>query len=186
MKPSVTVTKDRVPDVLKAVKDLTLKRVLIGIPEDKAARPDDANASNAVIGYVLETGDPSRNLPARPFLVPGVESVTDDAVTKLQRAGVKALEGDTQATETALTSIGLNAAGAVKDKMDAGPFAPLADATLRARISAKKGGDAGASAELKRREQGLPPSTDYAQPLIDTGNLQNSITYVIRDVRTRR
>ncbi|WP_242013170.1 hypothetical protein [Acetobacter sicerae] len=186
LKPGVTASKDRVAEVMKAVKDLTLKRVMIGIPEEESARPDDAEASNALIGYVQETGCPERNIPARPFLVPGVQSVTEDAIKRLASAGKKALEGDAQATEIALNSIGLNASGAVKDKMDVGPFKPLADATLEARIRRGGGSEVGATEELERRKGGLPPSTDLAQPLIDTGNLQNSITYVIRDTRTRR
>ncbi|MFS8371236.1 hypothetical protein [Acetobacter indonesiensis] len=185
MSGGVTVSKDGVPALLAAIKDLTLKRVMVGVPAENAERPDE-KANNALIGYVLETGDPSRNLPARPFLVPGVQSVQEEAERRLEKAGKSALEGRRSDVQAQLTSVGLICAAAVKDKMDTGPFAPLADATLRARIRAKKGGDAAAAEELANRKAGQPPGTELVPPLYDTGNLQNSVAYVIRDIRTRR
>jgi len=186
MRPTVTITKDGLPALRRAVTAMTSKRVMIGIPEEGAERDDGGDASNALIGYVLETGDPERNLPARPFLVPGVRSVEEQSVQRLRKAGQAALMGDAGIVDQILAAIGLSAEAAVKDKMDAGPFAPLADATLEARIRSKKTGDAGAAQELANRRAGMAPSTDLAQPLIDTGDLQNHITYVIRDVRNRR
>jgi len=174
------------PALKKAVTAMTSKRVMVGIPEEGAERDDGGDASNALIGYVLETGDPSRNLPARPFLVPGVREIEASAMSRLRAAGLAALAGDSASVSQALSAIGLEAQGAVRDKMDTGPFAPLADATLEARIRSKKAGDAGAAQELANRRAGMSPSTDLAQPLIDTGDLQNHITYVVRDVRDRR
>lgn len=186
MKTGVTIKANRLPEMRKAVTALTSKRVLVGIPEENAERNEGGDASNALIGYVLETGDPSRNLPARPFLVPGVAEVEQQSINRLRKAGEAALRGDATAVETALAAIGLSAEAAVKDKMDVGPFVPLSDATLQARIRAKKAGDAGASQELQNRRAGMAPSTELAQPLIDTGDLQAHVTYVIRDIRTRR
>ena len=181
---TVTVTKDRVPDVLKAIRDLTNKRVMVGVPAESAERAD-SEVTNALIGYVLETGAPERNLPARPFLVPGVENCQETVAARLKKAGVSALSGNSGDVTTQLNACGLIAVSSVKDKMDTGPFTPLADSTLRNRVSRGGGAQVGAAEELASRKAGNPPGTDLAQPLIDTGNLQNSITYVIRDNRER-
>jgi hypothetical protein len=66
---------------------------------------------------------------------------------------------------------------AVRTKITDGPFAPLADSTLRARA---RRGRKGAVAELKSRAQGNAPNNANAKPLIDTGQLRKSITYVVR------
>ena len=180
----VTVTKDQVPALLKAIQSLTNKRVMVGIPAEGAERPD-SDVTNALIGYVLETGAPDRNLPPRPFLVPGVKNCTDAAMARMKRAGVSALMGDMSAVDNQLNAVGLMAVGSVKEKMDTGPFVPLANATLEARVRRNDGAQVGAAEELDSRRAGNPPGTNLAQPLIDTGNLQNSITYVIRDNRDR-
>lgn len=186
MKTGVIIKANRLPEMRKAVTALTSKRVLVGIPEENAERSDGGESSNALIGYVLETGDPSRNLPARPFLVPGVSEVEQQSIIRLRKAGKAALRGDIAAVDQALAAIGLSAEAAVKDKINDGPFAPLADATLEARIRAKTAGDLGAAQELTNRRAGMAPSTELAQPLVDTGELEGKIKYVIRDIRTRR
>ena len=154
-----------------------------------AERTDDEEGgdqvTNALIGSVLETGAPERNLPARPFLVPGVQNCQDAVTSRLKKAGISALSGDSADITTQLNACGLIAVSSVKDKMDTGPFTPLADSTLRNRVSRGGGSQVGAAEELASRKAGNPPGTDLAQPLIDTGNLQNSITYVIRDNRRR-
>lgn len=181
----VIVTEDKVPALIKAIQSLTNKRVMVGIPAEHAERPD-SEVTNALIGYVLETGAPERNLPARPFLVPGVRNCTEDAMARMKQAGVSALMGNMSDVNNQLNAVGLMAAASVKDKMDTGPFVPLANATLEARVRRNDGAQVGAAEELASRKAGNPPGTDLAQPLIDTGNLQNSITYVIRDNRDRR
>ena len=179
---SVSVSKDITSEILARVQELTSKRVLVGIPEDASARPD-GEVGNALIGYVQENGCPELNIPARPFLVPGVASVQDKAVRRLESAGKAALEGNAAGAMNQLNAIGLEASAAVKDKMDTGPFTPLADSTLRGRVRRRGGSQVGAKEELESRAAGNPPGTDLAQPLIDTGDLQNHITYVVRDMK---
>lgn len=177
----ISIDNDKSEKILKTIRSMSNKRVLIGIPKDTADRNDGTGVSNALIGYVLETGSPEHNIPARPFLVPGVNSVKNTAVDILKKAGAQALNGRENEFIKGLHKVGLMAVGAVKDKMDAGPFAPLSDATLKARIRRGGGSKIGAEEELRNRLNGGSPGTSLAQPLIDTGNLQNSIVYVIRE-----
>jgi hypothetical protein len=162
----VKVTVDKTADILRAVKELTSREVLIGIPDVNAARKADSDdpspISKAAIGYIMENGSPIKNIPARPFLVPGVQSIKDKAIARLKIAAKAALEGDTKQIDKQLDAIGLMAQGAVQKKMKAGPFAPLAPATIAAR---KRKGRTG------------------TEPLLDTGALWQAIAYVIRNKR---
>jgi hypothetical protein len=56
MKSGVKVTADRVADVLASLRQLDGMDVLVGIPEDKAARDDGSPMSNAELGYLHSTG----------------------------------------------------------------------------------------------------------------------------------
>lgn len=142
------------------------KRVVIGIPGDSmhAAEKGEAPISNAVLGYRFEHGDPETNLPARPHLVPGVESIRDQAHARYQ-AGLKAaFLGDLAAPEKALHAIGILAVNAVQAQITEGAFAPLAERTIRGR--------------LRRGRTGT-------KPLLDTGQYRRSFQYVVtsRNIR---
>ena len=76
---SVKVTKDNTDALVKAVRSLTSKEWLIGIPATKGVdrqkeEGEKLPLNNALLGYIHEFGEPDRNIPPRPVLVPGVES----------------------------------------------------------------------------------------------------------------
>ena len=58
---NVTVIKDNTAAVLRTVQEMAKKRVLIGIPAEKAARKGDP-ITNASLGYIHENGSPARNI----------------------------------------------------------------------------------------------------------------------------
>ena len=106
----VIIRKDRTKDVYAAIRSLTSKEVLIGIPaaagDHKTPEGGQTSISKAAIGYILETGSPARNLPARPFLAPGVASYQDRAAKRLKTIGRKALDGDTRQIDQGLAAVG--------------------------------------------------------------------------------
>lgn len=156
---TVKVTKDGVPALLKAIRDLTSKEVLVGIPDTAAGRDDGDTISNAEIGYLMETGSPTQNIPPRPHLVPGVESV-NDKIEKRMRAGAEAaLAGRKSDVDATLTAVGITAENAVKAKITDGPFTPLSPKTI-----------------AKRKAKGRTGT----KPLIDTGQYRRAITHVVR------
>lgn len=177
----VSITKDMVPEVLRRVRELTAKRVLVGIPQAENARDDGSPIGNAAIGYINEYGDPERNIPARPFLIPGVMAVKDKSIARLKKAGEAAILGGDPVPE--MTKAGLEAQSSVKDVIQAGIAPALSERTLRERIASRKTGHAPSEQELKNRAAGMAPSTDLSKPLIDTGNLLQHIVYVIEDTR---
>jgi hypothetical protein len=155
---SVEVKQDNVDVLIKAVEALTLREVLVGIPEDKADRPG-GDVSNALLGYVHEFGSPARNIPARPFLMPAVRD-DQERIARLLGAGArKAASGEKGAGEQALNAVGLVVSTDAKKKITGGIPPPLRPATLAA-----------------RRRRSFTGTT----PLIVTGSLLRSITYVVR------
>ena len=163
---SIKVVKDNTKNIELAVKALTEKSVYVGIPGDSAKDKRDAQdgkpppkLKNHVIGYIQEFGAPESNIPARPFLVPGVRSVSDKIASIFRKAGKNAIEGNLTDVERGLEAAGLVAQIAVKKTITDIIPPPLKESTLAA-----------------RRSRGRTGTT----PLIDTEQLLNSISYVIR------
>lgn len=185
------VVKDNSRAAYRAVGKLIQREVLVGIPAEGAERSASTGKrtplNNATIGYLMEMGVPEKNIPARPFLAPGVADVQDELVAQLRTAAIAALSGDTAGADKALHGAGLKAQASVKQKILTGPFAPLSERTLQARARRRtEGGKLSKSAtsvqarkELRARAKGALPSTD-AKPLYDTHSLHKSINYVVR------
>jgi hypothetical protein len=159
---SVKVTKDNVQDMLRAINQLAKKDVLVGIPDSVPER-DDQNPkpiSNAVIGYIQENGSAVNGIPPRPFLIPGIADAQDKIAETLGKGATAALSGSATQAEASLHRAGLIGQNSARAKINTGPFQALASSTLAA-----------------RRRRGRTGT----KPLIDTGQLRNSITYVIRN-----
>jgi len=156
---SVKVVRDQTRNALKALESLSATRVLIGIPSEENSREDGSPIGNAQLGYIHENGSPARNIPARPFLVPGV-SKAEDACAEVLGKYAKVAFKDPSAIEKGLTAAGTLAVNSVKATIKSGEgFAPLAAGTLAARRRAGAQG---------------------TKPLIRTDQLLNSINFVLR------
>ncbi len=175
----VTVVKDNSKEVLAAVKALASKRVLVGIPKDAGQR-QGTGPSNALIGYVQETGDPATNLPARPFLVPGVKEAQSRISAGFRRAAKLALEGQIARVDDQLNAVGMIAADAARKKIDEGLSPPLAAATVRGRLRRTQRGQRMLRGLKAKGVDIVEWGATNLKPLIDTGQLRRAITYVIR------
>lgn len=161
----VKITKDRLGEILKSVKALNKSEVLVGVPDINAEREREPGetgppASNATIGYAMEFGVPEKNIPARPFLIPGIRDAQDKIVARLKKGAIAALGGDTKTIDKELNTIGLIGQKAVQVKIASGPFEPLSERTLKAREARGRTG---------------------TKPLLDTGQLRRAITFVLQD-----
>jgi hypothetical protein len=176
------VTVDQVADFLEAIKNMTRKEVLAGFPADEAPREDaDGNPepiTNAALGYIHNFGSPEQNIPARPFMIPGIEAVEEKIGNYMHQAGVAALDGNQQQMDGALLATALTAQAGIQAKINDGPFEPLAESTLRGRAQR---GQAGAQKELDERAMGQEPGIENARPLIDTGQLRNAVQGIVRE-----
>lgn len=187
-KNGLNIVKDNVKHVLDSFKVLPNTDVLVGIPADGAERKSGEHINNAAIGYIAENGAPEANIPARPWLVPGIRSVKTDISNLMREAARAGLEGKgNEKLLRLLNRAGIVAVSAAKKRIQAGIPPPLADSTLRRRAGRKAGKgvriNQGANWELAWRAAGAPAGVDLAKPLIDTGNFYAHISYVIR---TRR
>lgn len=127
--------------------------VLVGFLGNTNARRG-GEVNNASLAYIHEYGSPANNIPARPFLGPGVERSVDQIGAVLIRGAQQFLTGDRGAVHRSLNQAGVVAQGAVQQYMVSGTFAPLQPATIRRKGSSR--------------------------PLIDTGQLRQAVTYQIR------
>src|SRR5579859_2139297 len=110
MPPRVVITKDKVNVVIGSITHLVGKQVLVGIPESTAGREDDgkggSHLTNAMIGYLMETGSPARNVPARPWLVPGTRDSQSEWMPYLKGAAAAALDGKPERSHQDLVGAG--------------------------------------------------------------------------------
>lgn len=157
----IKVTKDELRSVLAAIKRATRETVLIGVPYYHTARPGDVTGiSNADLGYIHEFGAPAANIPARPFLVPGVLSARKTATSLMADGLSDEMVGQRGAAHISMHRAGLVAVNYVRQTITDGVEPALSEVTIRIRL-----------------EKGRTGTT----PLLDTGQLRNSITYVIRN-----
>lgn len=159
MKSGVTVVLDEVAKTIDGIQKLASTRVMVGVPATKANREDGEPVNNAELAYIHDHGAPEAGIPAREFMMPGLEAKQDDIAAGLEKAGVAALDGKPDVVDRQFNIVGLKGQAAVRAKITEGPFDPLKEATLAA-----------------RRRRGRTGT----KPLIDTGGLRNSISYVIR------
>lgn len=162
MKPQVNINVNITVDNLKqfeaAIDLLKRKQVLAGIPEAKSHRSGDP-VNNATLARIHDKGSPSQNIPARPFMEPGIHDVSDKLERKLLGAGQAVLEHDGNKADQALHAVGLIAQNGIRAKINSNIQPPLKPATLAAR--------------RRRGRRGT-------RTLIDTAQLRNSITYVVK------
>jgi len=183
--PGVWKTTDHLPQMQADLALLIGTEVMVGFPEESTDRQPDETGStpptNAALGFIHDNGAPEVNIPARPFMTPGIESVETKVADRLVSAADMVFSAPPRAKaaamDVALHRVGLVAETGLKKKINEGVPPPLSEYTL-AKRAAK--GRKGAQKELENRAQGLPPSTQLAKPLIDTGELRNSIKYAIR------
>lgn len=178
MKNAAKKIQDSLPRLRGAFALLTTKDVLVGVPKDETARKD-GEMNNATLAYIHDNGAPASNIPARPFMKPGIESVKGKIVENHKTMAKRALKGDTDAINRGMTRTGLMAQSAIRKAINDGVPPPLKESTLKARIRAKTAVK-GAKAELASRQGGGIAGMANAKPLVATGQLRNSINFVVR------
>ena len=166
MKPtlSVKMTKDDVPRLMKSLKILTSREVYVGVPAEDTEREDEngnkQGITNAALAYIHENGSPAANIEARPFLHPGITDAMPVINQLMRDTAELALKGHDP--EPGFTHIGLTAVASIKKKIRSNIPPELGPKTLEA-----------------RRRRGVYRT----HTLVDTGQLLNSITYVVKKTK---
>lgn len=157
-------------ELKNSVEGLKNNEVHIGLPGDKIHREtkkDDKGKRKVVskketpseigvaeIGAIHEFGAPDRGIPERPWLRPGIRS-GKDLYIRLNRVNIIKIIRKQMSVATALRQLGAMAAGMVQKYIrNNDTFKPLKPATI-----ARKGS---------------------SKPLIDTGQMIQSVTYELR------
>jgi len=187
----LSIVKDDVIAVVGAINELSGQQVLVGIPEKTAGRSGDP-VNNATIGYVMETGMPSHNVPARPWLVPGVKDGENDEIAALRKAADAALDGNKPGIAQWLNAAGSIAVGFVRLKIGSNIPPPLAPSTIRNRFRAR--GTKSRRPEEDRYHTLVSAGMPHGQAqdaagivsLINSGQLRNAVTYVLRKITGRK
>jgi hypothetical protein len=159
MKPGLHTTLDNFAKVAAGIKKIADTRVLVGVPADKDPRKAGDPVSNADLAYIHDNGAPDAGIPAREFLKPGIKAKQSEIEAGLVKTGNAALDGKPDAVERGFNIVGIIGQNAVRAKINEGVPPPLQPATIAARKRRKRTG---------------------TKPLIDTGQLRNAITYVVR------
>lgn len=156
----VEVTIDKVLEVTRSIRALISQRTMVGVPSDKDSRKEGGPINNAALAYIHNFGAPEVNIPPRPFMEPGIDRVKNQISTELKATGQAAFDGKFDRVDRGFHRIGLLAQASIRAMITAGEgFPPLKPKTI---------------ARRKRRGR------TGTKPLIDTGQLRNSINYVIR------
>lgn len=159
MKSGVSITRDEVKAILQNISAMDKLRLLVGVPQEKEGRKGD-EIGNAALAYIFTKGSPKQNIPASPFLEPGVKKVQPRVISVLKE-GAKEGMMKVGGIEKSLHKAGLLAQAEVRGVITSQEgFPPLSRKTIAARKEKGHGG-------TKR--------------LIDSGQLLKSITYVIRE-----
>ena len=150
---------DSINNIIKLLKD---DQVLVGIPQDTSERKEDEGESpinNATILAINEFGSPSNNIPPRPVMAIGIRNAQDQIANQMKVAAKSLLEADSGKATQAYERMGLIASNSVKKA-----------------INAQEGFEGPSEATLAARERAGFKGT---KSLIVTGQLRNSITYVV-------
>lgn len=189
---AVKMTQDNLDAVLKSIAALVQQEVLVGVPDSTAGRKDDGQPiSNAEIGYIMETGSPANNVPARPHLVPGVEHVLPAVTKQLERGVGAALDGKVEKVDQQLHAAGMLAVSSVQLTIRNNIPPPLAPSTIANRYrqrgtKSQRKSEKDYAALIDAGAQAAGVSLAEIQsaagiiPLINSGEYVASIKYVVR------
>ena len=194
---SILKVVDRLPAMLAAVERLTSADVLVGVPAPKAPRRAGI-VTNAMLAAIHENGSPAQNIPARPFIRPGIMKIRARAVAMMRQGAKDAVLGKPVDPRVILERVGMLARNAVVEAITdpEPPFVPIGQATIRARLRRTAAGRRILRSAKQRSEaynathtrSSLPVSSALTtltagmefKPLIDTGQLRASIGYIVR------
>lgn len=184
-KVTVKISSDQTKALNMVLKELDKASVYVGIPEENADRKD-GGVNNAQLLMIHTKGSPVRGIPARPVLEPAIEA--DDNRLKISagllNAARQSFNGNKNGFITMLNNVGRLAQGICQrwftDPRNGWP--PNQAATVLAKIRKIKGkrGEKAAE-EYKRRLAAGESMVGLDTPLIDTGEMRQAITYIVKE-----
>lgn len=139
--------------LLERFRDIGKPKVYIGVPASKNSIHKDSKINMATLFALHVYGVPTRGIPQRDPLRPPLIA-NAQRYTDLLAIGLKNALSDGTDPKIVYEKIGIVATNDVKDYFITGNFKALSEKTIKAKGSSK--------------------------PLLDTGELRNSISYEVR------
>jgi len=159
-KPSLKVTSDFTETFNRTIEKFKNDAVLIGVPEADTTRNENDAITNAALLAIAEFGSPANNIPPRPVLAIGIRKAAPEIAEQFKQAAIKSLKIGFSALSVYYNRAGIIASNSVKKVInDQEGIEGPAESTIRSRLS--------------RGFKGT-------KALIVTGQLRNSITYVVK------
>lgn len=163
MPSSLKIIKNNLPKLKEALTKVSKQEVLVGVPAENSNRksaPGEKQAmNNATLAYIHDNGSAAANIPARPFMRPGITRAKARIAETLGLSAKQAINGD-GSIDKGLMKAGLIAQLSIREVINEGVPPELAPNTIKAR--------------QKRGRTGT-------RPLIDTGQLRNAINFVVKE-----
>ena len=159
-------------DLKDSIRFLNENYVLVGIPDDTTDR-EDKGVTNAELLFIHTNGSPVNNIPPRPVIEPALYDSKDVIEKMLDQASKKAISGDKAGTILILKKIGMKAQNICR-----GWFTNLNN-------NWPPNSPGTRAAKIRKFRRYNKTGTYDPRPLIDTGELRKSITYVL-SLRGRR
>ena len=155
-----------------AIKELKDKGVKVGWVERQQYQGKKITV--AAVAAQNEFGNPSKNIPARPFMRPTVISKRNFWRKQVEFGASQILLNNTTIDEV-LNKLGQDASADVKRTITRVYYPALAESTILARIRR--------NAQLSKRRSRFERKHvgNITKPLIDTGEMYNTLTYQITD-----
>lgn len=152
--------KDSWDGLKRALSNVAQQEVYIGVPEEKNSERGE-HITNAELLFIHTNGSPVNHIPPRPVLEPAIEANREKLSGMLKAAANLALDGKESAAREQLEKTGM-----------AGQNIARAWFT-----DPRNGWPENAPSTYKRK---LKKGSTVPRPLIDTGEMRKSITYVVR------
>ncbi len=144
--------------VQEAVKELKKHEVLVGVPQEKSSRKGSGKVTNAELLFIHTNGSTVRGIPPRPVLQPAIEHDKERVGEMLGKAIDVATSGNKEQVVPALERAGMYGANVCKAWFTnpSNSWKPNSEETIARKKSSR--------------------------PLIDIGEMRDSITYVVGDI----
>ena len=173
----VESSNSQIDQFVNDLVSLSKKKVLVGVPEEKIGRKEEG-MNNATLAYIHDQGSPKANIPPRPFMDPGIKAV-QPAINKgmmvVAKEQLKVGPKDKTKIHAAFDKVGIACQASIRNVINTGEdFTPLKYATKRRRLLKR-------AYLRKKSKEDQTAIMDSMHPLIDTGQLRNSISYVVID-----
>ena len=160
---------EKLNNKIESIDWLNSHAVYVGIPQEENERKDEdqnGDITNAELLFIHTNGSPINNIPPRPVIEPALKNDYERIANMVDKAVKYAEEGEFDKADLELKKIGMRGQNVSKAwfvNQDNG-WPPNSPGVI-----------------ARKRKKG---STD-PKPLIDTGQLRNSITYFVESPEGR-